>query len=1678
MSSGEMAPVRSLKREEGSLMGTGIRRVTRSVAILAVLMGILGLGAATAQADDAPVSNPGTAEATVTGGSLKLGALNPIPLSDFGASSITADVAADGSVAVSAADFDFPGQAPAVISVGGNDVNVLLSLVATGDGSGTIDPDGGSLSLAIPVKIGIEGVTPDLGPDCAVGPIELSLSSSDYDQETGTATLGDASFTVPAAANCEPIGGVIDFNNAFNTQAQLPAAAGASNVSAAIDLAGQAPLGQIHAEFGVDKASGTGPLQVNFNAGASRSRIVSYTWDFGDGSDPVVESAPTTQHVYDEVGSFTPSLTVARADSSTDSFALAEPIEVSGAVTSIDAKPEGLSNVTDPTFEFSSDLNPASFECSLDGAAFAACESPLQLADLADGDHDFSVRAIHDGVTGLATSYEFSVDTVKPVTTIDAAPAQVNGPDVDSGEIEFSANELGLDFECSYDGAQFAPCVSPVEVEWDQADSNHSFKVKSIDELGNESEPAIATWRMDVTAPETTITESPASPNGHYDDPRAGFEFASNESGTFVCQFNDGEERPCAPGVQAGTGDQGGQDRLGQPVEGTNGFKVWAVDEAGNRDPAPATASYQFIGQQPQITVLNGPQEFTTYRDANIVFQSENQDVTKFQCRDLAQGTAWADCDPGNINARTGRWVATDLGDGEHTLEVRGVNAIGTESKAENIGTYTWTIDRTAPFVEIVGGPTRGGYTNETDATFEFDGNEEGISFECRVDSPGWNPCPSPHALSGLSAGTHTIEIRGTDRAGIASSNTDSWSWHVGQSEIDITGKPAALSPVASAAFEFASSPAAGQYECRLDPNAGQNDNDTGWVNCASGVSYGSLSDGPHRFEVRGDGGFPAIYTWVVSTAGPVPDVTGAPAGFSGLAQNSASIEFSAEDPNGPVTEFECRFQEVGSPAQPWDACTSPQNVSWDENADGTSMRFEVRAISPAGNVGPESITEWKIISTKPTVAIGGAVAGWDGTDQTGGVATADSDRPAPLTTVSAPQFRFTSSAVYHGGFACQLNDGEVVFPCGTGVNPGQVIISDSGADALGENPVEGENTLNVWAVDAGGNQSDDADSYTWTQDTTAPTITFTSENPSVTNSDDLHVTFTSDQAVRPVGGFKCRVDGAPGSDDPEDWADCDEMVDPETGAWVGAGLIKGQHTLDVKGIDPLGNRILTGNGLRYKFTIDRNAPSSQITSAPSGTVVEDSATVEFTGSAVSGIARFECSLDSGTWSTCSSPAQFTGLADGSHTVEVRAVDRAGNVEDSPSSASWSVDSTKPVVSLSDDLTLTGGATAADHAEFTFSVTPGGSDLSCRLIAPGQTPGVVAWTACSSPRAYTGLADGSYQFQVKAVNDLGTESDVVSRSWSIDTVAPVATIASAPSGTVNADSASVGFSADDPGAIFACQLDDGEVENPCASPVVYSDLADGEHTVKVIAADALGNVGPAAEASWTVDTTAPSVTITSNAIGETEATEASFEFESDDSGASFECSLDSADFSSCSSPQKYTGLAVGQHKVEIRATDAVGNVSALASESWTVKEVKKPVCPEGQVGVPPNCQTPVEPTADLARLTLKTPKKVKSGKKFAVKASITNNGDGDAANVKVCVKTQKRLIAGGAKRCRTIKKIAAGSTAMITFKLKAKKAPKKAKKKRKTKVVVSAPTGAAAAGGPTGQRVRWPVILK
>jgi hypothetical protein len=180
--------------------------------------------------------------------------------------------------------------------------------------------------------------------------------------------------------------------------------------------------------------------------------------------------------------------------------------------------------------------------------------------------------------------------------------------------------------------------------------------------------------------------------------------------------------------------------------------------------------------------------------------------------------------------------------------------------------------------------------------------------------------------------------------------------------------------------------------------------------------------------------------------------------------------------------------------------------------------------------------------------------------------------------------------------------------------------------------------------------------------DTTRPDTQLDSGPTGPTNNNDPSFAFSS---TEDGSSFECRLDG-PGA---------------ATGSFVSCtspkpytNLTDGEYTFHVTATDGAGNTDQTPAS--RSFTVDTEAPDTQIDSGPTGTITTNQATFTFAGDAAADTARIQCRIDSEPFADCTSPETFTGLTDGPHTAEFRAEDAAGNQDPTSATGSFTVDTT------------------------------------------------------------------------------------------------------------------------------------------------------------------------------------------------------------------------------------------------------------------------------------------------------------------------------------------------------------------------------------------------------------------
>ncbi len=682
--------------------------------------------------------------------------------------------------------------------------------------------------------------------------------------------------------------------------------------------------------------------------------------------------------------------------------------------------------------------------------------------------------------------------------------------------------------------------------------------------------------------------------------------------------------------------------------------------------------------------------------------------------------------------------------------------------------------------------------------------------------------------------------------------------------------------------FAYTEAEASATVECRLDSEP--------FAPCQSPVDYAGLAEGSHTFQARatdtaGNVSTVTSHTWTINLTIPVvaitfPRASGAynDAGFgAGCGTPAGDVCGTAEDDAG-ISAVNVSLRRLGTGLYWSGSDFSAATENWLPAAGTTDWSYGIapaalpegdytlraRATDTAGNLDYDTRT-FTIDRTAPTAPALTRVP------------------PNPSGRTASVEFTSTDPTAT---FECRLDTG-TWSAC---ASPRQY-----------PDLTDGSHTVAVRAVDAAGNTSS-ATSTTWTVDANPPAGAMTF--PTAGNYNRARWTAG---CGTPSAGDICGTAADTGSGvasvavsirraaTNSYWNGTAFSASSET--WLGASgtaswtypfadtgfPADGTYTVNWRALDAAGN--VTAGGV--DVVVDNTAPSTpQIVQAPpdpSGPSVQ----LDFAKSDPQDST--ECRLDNSTWSPCSRPVSYAGLADGAHTFAVRATDAAGNVS-TPASHAWSVDTSLPSILIGHP---TGGRSFNDTTYAAGCGTPAGDlcgtasdpqgslarvDVSIRrdgtstywngtgfssateVLLP--VTGTNSWSYAMAAAAFP--AEGQYTLSARATDGAGlTATDTV--VFTIDRTAPAApAITSGPTGTTRGNDTFT-FTGES-GATFECLVDGGAWQ-ACTSPRSLTGLADGSHTFSVRAVDPAGNTGPAASRTWTIDATAPTSTTTFPAAG-------------------------------------------------------------------------------------------------------------------------------------------------------------------------------------------------------------------
>ena len=252
-------------------------------------------------------------------------------------------------------------------------------------------------------------------------------------------------------------------------------------------------------------------------------------------------------------------------------------------------------------------------------------------------------------------------------------------------------------------------------------------------------------------------------------------------------------------------------------------------------------------------------------------------------------------------------------------------------------------------------------------------------------------------------------------------------------------------------------------------------------------------------------------------------------------------------------------------------------------------------------------------------------------------------------------------------------------------------------------------------------------------------------------------------------------------------------------------------------------------------FILDTVAPDTSLTgSTPDSLTNSRSASFTFTGG-----TTYECKLDDGNYTTCTSPQSYSNLTDGSHTFMVRAIDLALNTDATSASYGWTVDATAPVITITNPDT-----SAAQSKSVSATVTSGDTLYKKEISAATACDATVSNFEAYAVSVFSTEAGNGQKVCYKATDTAGNVTYAASNTIAgIDTTSPTITVNNP--GNTPATTKTITASATESATLnqkisATC---DGSVTGFIAySSITFSDEEDNGTTVCYRAVDAAGNV--------------------------------------------------------------------------------------------------------------------------------------------------------------------------------------------------------------------------------------------
>ena len=724
------------------------------------------------------------------------------------------------------------------------------------------------------------------------------------------------------------------------------------------------------------------------------------------------------------------------------------------------------------------DTHPVSYSWELDGVAGTG--ETVSGTAAQDGTHTLVVTATDAlGNTSAAVTYTWTLDTTAPTqpvlsgTPADGAFANVKGVSLTAASEDATALTYHWTFngkEMEGEGATFTATAQ---------EGVNTVGVSATDAAGNKSPTTTWSWTVDTIPPTKPVLSG--VPGALTNVEAVNLTAASEDATalTYHWTFN---------GV-----DATGPSLAGTAREGVNTVNVYATDAAGNVSP-PTTWNWTLDTIPPQNLSVNG----TPAKDAKTKENAVNLTASATDAHALTYHWTFNGVDS------TGPSLVGTAREGKNTARVFAEDAAGNRCGAV---TYMWTVDTEKPKnLALDGTPANGAVTKEP--TFGFSAKAEdatALTYHWTLKTATDEKTATGETFSGAveEDGAYTVSVFAEDETGNVS-ETASRSWTV-----DRVAPRVELASATSESFNAEKAPlvvAVTFSEPVTDFTADAVTVENGTVTDVEKVGKNEAEDAKETYRVTitpTDDGEVAVQIM----AGVVADAAGNGNEASGVLTRT----YDTTRPTGTLTS---EMTDVFNAAKLVVTATFSEAVTGFTADAVTVENGTVDAVEAVdGDESAYTVTVTPVDEGVVIVQVAAdAVADAAGNRNVASAAlkrTYDvtpptrpelSGTPMANTTTNAKEVNLTAASTDAAALTYHWTFNDV----------------DSTGPSLVGTAREGKNTARVFAEDAAGNTSETV-TWSWTLDTTAPTVELASETPEPFNAEKapLVVAVTFSEPVR-----------------------------------------------------------------------------------------------------------------------------------------------------------------------------------------------------------------------------------------------------------------------------------------------------------------------------------------------------------------------------------------------------------------------------------------------------------------------------------------------------------------------------------------------------------------------------------